>query len=294
MVPEVSVIIPVFQNQIGVERCLAAIARQDGIAMSDIEVIVIDNGSEPKLTVSKSLPFPVKLLICSRKGAYSARNAGVKMANGKVLVFLDADCWPEKLWIRAGLDALCRNGKDSIVGGDVRFETAPHPSVVESYQVLMGFGQERSISELQFSATANLFVSRQVFEQVGAFNEDLLSGGDREWSWRAGKLGVPIYFSKDAMVWTKPRTTLRGALIQARRVAGGRMSLEDNAEIVAVVGLEKIQPNKGLLDKIKVILCARKLPLTRRLLIFGVAVIVRLVHDFERIRIGMGGEFERR
>lgn len=294
MVPEVSIVIPVFQNQVGLERCLLAIAQQDGIAMHDIEVIVVDNGSEPMLTVSKDLPYSVILLVCKRKGAYSARNAGVKAANGKVLAFLDADCWPESLWVRSGLDALFRNDKDSIVGGDVRFETTFRPSVVESYQVLMGFGQEHSVKVLQFAATANLFVARYVFEKVGPFNESLLSGGDREWSWRAGKLGFSLCFSENAIVWTMPRKSLSSALIQARRVSGGRMSLEKNAEIVAAVGLAKVQPKKGLLGKSKVILFAREFSLMRRFLIFGVAIIIRLVHDFERIRIRLGGDLERR
>ncbi|MFV8570502.1 glycosyltransferase family 2 protein [Marinobacter sp. SBS5] len=294
MDPEVSIIIPVFQDQAGLERCLMAISRQSGVLVDGLEVIVVDNGSEPPLTLPKELPYTANLLACAKKGAYAARNAGVGAANAKVLAFLDADCWPDKYWIQAGLKALSKSGRNSIFGGEVLFEQSPRPTVVESYQLLMGFGQNHAIKKLGFSATANIFVTREVFEKVGPFDENLLSGGDREWSWRARSLGVSLDFSEDAIVWTEPRKTLRGALIQARRVSGGRMGLEKNAEIVQAIGVDKIQPKKGVLEKSKVILFAQGMPLIRRFMIFGVAILIRAVHDLERIRIRLGGEFERR
>lgn len=291
---EVSVVIPVFQDQAGLNRCLAAIELQDGIALSALEVIVVDNGSEPAMAVPKNLRFPTRLLWCSKKGAYAARNAGAKVATGRVLAFLDADCWPDSNWIRAGLRALTTHEGRGIIGGDVTFERSSRPTAVESYQVLMGFGQERSVKELKFSATANLFVARSVFDRVGPFEEALLSGGDREWSWRAAKLGVPVCYSAEAIVVTKPRTTLKGALIQARRVAGGRRVLENDAQIVANVGVGRIQPKKGLMRKLSVILSANQFSIGQRLKIFFVAMIIRLVHDFERVRISLGAEPERR
>lgn len=294
MVPEVSVIIPVFQNQVGLERCLKFLAQQHGLDMSALEVLVVDNGSEPRIRIPPSLPYSISLSVCKKAGAYAARNAGVRMASGKVLAFLDADCWPDSGWIISGLRALEQDGNDKVVGGNVLFERSPRPSIVESYQILMGFGQEHSVTELQFSATANLFVTRQVFEKVGEFNESLLSGGDREWCWRAGRMGLPVLFSKDAFVWTEPRRTLKSALVQARRVAGGRKGLESDSDILATVGPSKIQPKKGFLRKCKTILSAKQFPLTRRLQIFCVAMIIRCVHDFEAVRIKLGAEPERR
>ena len=291
---EVSIVIPVFQDQTGLNRCLEAIGLQEGIALSDIEVIVVDNGSEPSMTISQDLLFPIQLLMCEKKGAYAARNVGAKAANGNTLAFLDADCWPHRNWICAGLRALDASEGQSIIGGGVTFESSSRPSVVESYQMLMGFGQELSVKELNFSATANLFVRRAVFDKVGPFEEALLSGGDREWSWRAVGLGVSIGYCGEASVWTIPRRTLKGALVQARRVAGGRRVLESDAQIVANVGIGKIQPRKGLLEKSRMILSASQFSFGRRVLIFSVAMIIRLVHDLERVRIRLGAEPERR
>jgi len=173
-----------------------------------MEVVVVDNSEKPKVEIEERTLFPIKLIWCDRKGAYAARNSGVKVASGAVLVFIDADCWPSASWLSSGLDVLLSYNK-AIVGGNVLFEKSLEPTAVELYQILMGFGQEKSIKELNFSATANLFVKRDVFDMVGYFNEQLLSGGDREWSWRAIRAGAEIYYAKNAVVWTLPRRTLR-------------------------------------------------------------------------------------
>ena len=294
MVPEVSIVIPVFQDQAGLNRCLDSIAQQEDVVMSDLEVVVVDNGSESRITVPRNLPYAVRLLFCEKKGAYSARNVGASAVSGKVLAFLDADCWPSQTWLRSGIEALRASKGLALIGGHVLFECSLRPAAVECYQVLMGFGQERSVNELGFSATANLFVMREVFDRVGWFNEILLSGGDREWSWRAAQEGVPARFSEKSIVWTCPRRTLRGALLQARRVAGGRRILGGDPAIVKSVGSERIRPKKGIVGKAKTILCARQFSLRQRALIFGVAIIIRIVHDAEVVRIRMGSQPERR
>lgn len=294
MVPRVSIVIPVYQDQSGLNVCLEAISRQTGIEMPAIEVIVVDNGPTPGINISQDLPFSVKLLWCEKKGAYAARNAGSKVASGNILVFIDADCWPDQQWLRAGLDALSSCKEAAVIGGDVLFERASEPSAVELYQVLMGFGQERCINELNFSATANLFVARNLFERVGDFNEVLLSGGDREWSWRVTSIGAEIRFEKDAIVWTAPRRTLRNAIIQARRVAGGRRVLGDNPDIVRKVGVERIHPSGKMTGKLSKIFRGNDMSLWQRCRVFCVAVLIRLAHDGEVLRLRMGGKPERR
>lgn len=294
MVPIVSIVIPVYQDQAGLDRCLKSISQQAGIQMAQIEAIVVDNGSKPRISILKALPFHVQLLVCDKKGAYAARNLGATAARGDDLVFIDADCWPDAHWLRGGLEILSSREETVIVGGGVRFERSLSPTSVELYQILMGFGQERSIKELGFSATANLFVSRSFFKRVGDFNEGLLSGGDREWSWRAVRLGAEIYYAEKAFVWTKPRRTLRSAIVQARRVAGGRRVLDMDRDVVRQVGLERIHPKGEVTGKLKKIFAGNDMSFRQRCRVFVVALVIRLFHDGEVIRLRMGGAPERR
>src|SRR5690606_7948642 len=87
------------------------------------------------------------------------------------------------------------------------------------------FGQESNICDRGFSATANLFCTRAQYEAVGPFEERLLSGGDREWAWRAGRREISVKYEPGAVVHTAPRTNLAGAIRQARRVVAGRAQI---------------------------------------------------------------------
>src|SRR5690606_21992846 len=129
-----------------------------------------------------------KLVVCRTPGSYAARNEAVKAASGSVLAFTDADCEPAPDWISAGVAELQRLSDSSIVGGEVRFAEPAKRSGTALYQMSVGFQQEENIRDRGFSATANLFCSYATFMRIGPFNELLLSGGDREWAWRARNL----------------------------------------------------------------------------------------------------------
>ena len=79
---------------------------------SNFEIIVIDNGSSDK-SVEVINKFAVNLLE-ERKypNSYVARNKGLKHAKGEIIVFLDADCLPERQW----LESLVEPFRDSTVG----------------------------------------------------------------------------------------------------------------------------------------------------------------------------------
>jgi GT2 family glycosyltransferase len=87
--PHVSVVIPVRDGQVELDRLLASLERQDHPG-DRLEVIVVDDASSPPLVV----PDGVRLLqqdASASFGAGRARNAGAAMASGDVLLFLDAD-----------------------------------------------------------------------------------------------------------------------------------------------------------------------------------------------------------
>src|ERR1700716_3420210 len=90
MSPAVSVIIPCRNAAAwladSIESCL-------GQTWSDLEVIVVDNGStDGSLALARSYQLQsIKVLECARRGASAARNAGLEQARGAFIQFLDAD-----------------------------------------------------------------------------------------------------------------------------------------------------------------------------------------------------------
>lgn len=87
----VSVIIPTYNEEKFIGRCLASLQKQKLDNGDELEIIVVDDGSTDQ-TVNRVKSFTnVKLLHQSHKGPALARNQAAKHARGEILVFIDAD-----------------------------------------------------------------------------------------------------------------------------------------------------------------------------------------------------------
>ncbi|WP_198266402.1 glycosyltransferase [sulfur-oxidizing endosymbiont of Gigantopelta aegis] len=91
---DISVIIPVYNTELYLERCLASILSQN-LNNIEIEVIIINDGStDSSATIiddfKRSDP---RVIIYNQKnhGAWAARNKGITLAKGEYLVFVDSD-----------------------------------------------------------------------------------------------------------------------------------------------------------------------------------------------------------
>lgn len=287
----ISVLIPVFNDQTGVDACLQAIARQT-YPVDAIEVIVVDNGSTPPLVLRQNYPFRTHLVVCEAQGSYAARNAGVRVARGEILAFTDADCRPTPEWIVAGLAQLAIRGGMAVVGGNVCIDLPSRPTATALYQYAVGFGQTDNVCVKGFAATANLFCTREQFDLVGPFDERLLSGGDREWCWRAARHGISVAYGDDAVVLTAPRSSLGAAVRQARRVAAGRRGLRTLG--LAHIGVGAVVRQRSPIQAVHWILTHPSLSYRDRLRVFGVALVIRAASALENVRLVLGARAERR
>ena len=90
--PTISVIIPVFNSQDYLYDCLDSVVNQD---IENIEIICVNDGSTDKskevLNSYASLDKRVVIIDQLNKGAGFARNAGLKIAKGQYVYFLDSD-----------------------------------------------------------------------------------------------------------------------------------------------------------------------------------------------------------
>lgn len=287
----ISIIIPVYNDQKGLNQALNNIKSQI-LSFGRFEVIVIDNNSNPPMKPCFDSQVPHKIYTCRKPGSYAARNLGVKKSRGDILVFLDADCSPSSQWLETGVNALLEN-TNSIVGGDVLFVKSLKPTAIEQYQYITGFGQAENITKKNFTATANLFTTSEIFSLVGPFKETLLSGGDREWCWRAKKMGFTVRFCPDAIVYTKARHSLRKAVIQVRRVTGGRYQIK-KLNVLTQENKGHITPHRNPLQAISFIFAQTQFSLFIRLKILSVATILKLIQAVEKVRLSCGLNAERR
>ena len=72
------------------ERCLKSIITA-GIANNEYEIIIVDDESETLPTWATTLSPNIKLLANKHSGPGGTRNAGIKVANGEYIMFVDAD-----------------------------------------------------------------------------------------------------------------------------------------------------------------------------------------------------------
>ncbi|SFC77186.1 glycosyltransferase family 2 protein [Butyrivibrio sp. YAB3001] len=93
----ISVIIPVYQAESTLERCVHSCLNQKNIDPKEFEIILIDDGSTDgsselcdKLSVEDEL-HRIKVKHISNHGVSFARNVGINEALGRFVVFVDSD-----------------------------------------------------------------------------------------------------------------------------------------------------------------------------------------------------------
>lgn len=112
-----SVIIPAYNSEIFLERSIKSVLFQ---SFKDYELIIVNDGSvDHTEEIAKSFSSKyacVKYVEKKNGGLSSARNAGIKIAQGKYLVFLDSDDKLHSNDVLAKLNDDCKESPDLIIG----------------------------------------------------------------------------------------------------------------------------------------------------------------------------------
>jgi len=288
----VSVIIPVYNDEILLRKCLLSLQEQT-FPPELIEIIVVDNGSDksPKPVVAEF--NNVQLLHEPTPGSYTARNLAIAQAKGEVWAFIDSDIVASPDWLKHGVEMLYSQAEVGAVGGKVDFsyQDELNPSAVELYDSLTSFKQKEYIENDHFSGAGNLFSFPKIFQDVGLFNRELKSGGDREWGNRVHDAGYPLLYAEKAVVYHPARTSLKEMLKKHRRVAGGNAQKLINDGKISWGKFIRSQMVEVLifLRLCKEILFDGKVPLRKMAQVWGINVLITLLRILEPYRVLMGG-----
>lgn len=95
---KVSVVVPIYNVEEYLERCIESLVKQ---TLEDIEIILVNDGSRDKSgTIAqefqKKYPDKIKYVEKENGGLSDARNYGMKYATGEYIAFLDSDDYIEK------------------------------------------------------------------------------------------------------------------------------------------------------------------------------------------------------
>ena len=208
----ISVIVPHLNQPAYLAVGLAALNAQAGVK-SDVEIIVVDNGSS-SLPEEICLPWSnVRLIAESEPGPGPARNRGAASARGELLAFIDADCEADANWL-AAIEHAFSNGDVQVIGGDVRtrYVNLAKPKFHEPYEAIYSYRNDEHIAE-GFSGTGNLAMRPEVLLRVGAFG-GINIAEDRDWGLRAGALGYAIRYIPEMIVYHPPRPSFADLILK--------------------------------------------------------------------------------
>lgn len=236
-----SVIIPVYNGEDGIVQTLERL-REQSLAADQFEVIVVNDGSSDRTeSVTRERHPWVRLVTVANGGSYQARNVGIRLARGDVLAFTDADCRPDPDWLAAGIEALRTTDAD-LIAGAVITPVLRTDSALEAFDSHFGIAQKFYAEHLGFGATANLFVTRRVFERVQGFDPQLRSGGDKKFCDEAIKAGFRIQYAARAKIEHEVRKTLKENIKKSVRIAKGLAQVAPPWEHFYVIRLRHCHP----------------------------------------------------
>jgi glycosyltransferase involved in cell wall biosynthesis len=122
MTADLSVVICSLNGARGLDRCLRALAMQQGTVK--LEIIVVDDGSIDDTSAVAHSHGVTVIRHESNRGLAAARNSGVRAASAPVVAFLDDDCEPESHWGQRLLDGYEEEGVVGVGGVVVPYARA--------------------------------------------------------------------------------------------------------------------------------------------------------------------------
>ncbi|MEK6671671.1 MAG: glycosyltransferase [Nitrospirota bacterium] len=209
-----SIIIPVFNKFDLTSQCLTTLAAVT--TMPEYEVIVVDNAStDGTAEFLASLGGDVQVIRNPENYGFAvACNQGAKAASGEFLLFLNNDTIPTEGWLNALVDEVERHPDVAVVGSKLLYEdgTIQHAGVAFSrivftpYHIYQKFPADAPMvnrrREFQCVTAACMLVRREVFEQVGRFDEGFKNGfEDVDLCLKIRERGWRIVYRPDSVVY---------------------------------------------------------------------------------------------
>ena len=213
----VSVVVPMRNEEAYIAKCLRSIIEQD-YPKDSLEILVVDGLSDDRSReiveeFRREYPF-IRLLDNPQRIVPTAMNIGIKEAGGEVIIRVDGHCRLAPDYISQCVRYLGETGA-ACVGGVIESIGQTHMARAISLAMSSSFGvgdayfryaqqKERYVDTLAFGA-----YRRQVFDQIGLFDEELVRNQDYELNYRLRQAGGKILLTPATKSYYYTRSSLR-------------------------------------------------------------------------------------
>lgn len=115
--PQISIIIPVFNTEAYLEKCLDSVINQ---TYQDYEIIIVDDGStdtSPEIIAKYAQNYKDKIFVYRKKneGVSIARNYGIEKSRGRFITFVDSDDYIDKNMLKEMIEKASENDFDMVI-----------------------------------------------------------------------------------------------------------------------------------------------------------------------------------
>ena len=195
-----SIVIPAYNAGQILSDTLSALQDQS-VPSEDYEVIVVDDGSTDE-TPSVARRAGTECITQQNRGPAAARNSGGRAARGEFVLFTDADCVPERDWIRQMTLPFRNQEAAGVKGAYSTRQTEPAARFAQAefedrYDLLEKFPAIDMVDTYSAAFRRNALVG------IGLFDESfpVASNEDTELSYRLCAAGCRLEFNRKAVVY---------------------------------------------------------------------------------------------
>jgi glycosyltransferase involved in cell wall biosynthesis len=175
--PLISIIVPAYNEEKYIGKCLSSLKDQS-YPEKKIEIIFVDDGSKDH-TKDIAAQFADLVLTQTHQGPDVARNLGAAKAKGEILIFIDADMYVDKEYVKNIINPITENQQDATF---TKEEHIANPSNIWSrcYQIDNHLPTDSRIrlsqknTDIRFRA-----ILKTIFISLGGFIPDIGYDGDR-------------------------------------------------------------------------------------------------------------------
>lgn len=134
----ISIIIPVYNGEKKIEKCLSSIARQE-YPKELLEIIIVDDDSTDETVTIAREQFGCRIVRNGTHDPERGKSIGIESANGDYLFFMDDDnILPHEKWLGNLVAAVV--GEDCVGGQVAWFRYEDEASISDKYMSLYGCG----------------------------------------------------------------------------------------------------------------------------------------------------------